>query len=104
MTACSHLDTVEVFRLPEEVPGCPECIEAGEPWCHLRICLQCGQVGCCDSSPAKHASKHAAATGHPLMRSIEPGEDWSWCYIDDVAIRLSYPTGEPRIPPSPLCP
>jgi uncharacterized UBP type Zn finger protein len=104
MTACSHLDSVQLTELPEEVDGCPQCLAAGDPWCHLRICLTCGQVGCCDSSPNKHASRHAAAEGHPIMRSIQPGEDWSWCFVDELAMRIPQVTGEPRIPPSPLCP
>jgi uncharacterized UBP type Zn finger protein len=104
MTACSHLDSVELTELPEEVDGCPQCLEAGDKWCHLRICLTCGQVGCCDSSPNRHASRHAADSGHPLMRSIQPGEDWSWCFADELAMRIPDVSGEPRIPPSPLCP
>jgi uncharacterized UBP type Zn finger protein len=104
MTACSHLDTVELTELPEEVPGCPDCLTAGDPWCHLRICLTCGHVGCCDSSPNKHASRHAAELDHPIMRSIQPGEDWSWCFVDELAMRIPEVSGEPRIPPSPLCP
>ena len=104
MTACSHLDSVQLSELPEEVDGCPQCLEAGDPWCHLRICLTCGQVGCCDSSPNKHASRHAAESDHPIMRSIEPGEDWSWCFVDELAMRLAQVSGEPRIPRSPLCP
>ena len=104
MTACEHLDSVELTVLPDEVPGCPECLETGDPWCHLRICLSCGLVGCCDSSPNRHASRHAAASGHPIMRSIQPGEDWSWCVVDEVAMRIPQVSGEPRIPPSPLCP
>ena len=104
MTACSHLDSVELTELPEEVDGCPQCLEAGDKWCHLRICLTCGQVGCCDSSPNRHASRHAADSGHPLMRSIQPGEDWSWCFVDELAMAIPQVSGEPRIPPSPLCP
>jgi uncharacterized UBP type Zn finger protein len=104
MTACSHLDSVVLTELPEEVDGCPQCLATGDPWCHLRICLTCGQVGCCDSSPNKHASKHAAADDHPIMRSIQPGEDWSWCFVDELAMRIPQVSGEPRIPPSPLCP
>ena len=104
MTACSHLDSVQLTELPEEVDGCPQCLEAGDPWCHLRICLSCGQVGCCDSSPNKHASRHAAESDHPIMRSIQPGEDWGWCFVDELAMRIPQVSGEPRIPPSPLCP
>jgi len=69
---------------------------------HLRICLECGHVGCCDSSPSRHASRHAAAAEHALIRSLEPGEDWSWCFVDEVAMVISEITGETRIPPSPM--
>jgi len=72
--------------------------------CHLRICLSCGHVGCCDSSPGRHASAHAASSGHPIIRSIQPGEDWSWCFADELGMRIAEIEGEPRIPPSPLCP
>jgi uncharacterized UBP type Zn finger protein len=64
--------------------GCEECLKIGDPWVHLRLCLGCGHVGCCDQSKNKHATKHFHATGHPLIRSDEPGEDWLWCYIDEV--------------------
>ena len=101
---CTHLDTIEITELPEEVAGCAECLESGSPWCHLRICLECGHVGCCDSSPNKHASAHAREAEHPVMRSLEPGEDWSWCFVDEVAMRIPQVQGETRIPPSPLAP
>ncbi|MEA2621930.1 MAG: hypothetical protein QOH61_840 [Chloroflexota bacterium] len=65
-------------------PGCEECLRIGSWWVHLRLCMTCGHVGCCDSSPNRHASKHAAATSHPIVRSLEPGEDWLWCYVDEV--------------------
>jgi uncharacterized UBP type Zn finger protein len=70
-------------------PGCEECLKIGSRWVHLRLCLQCGHVGCCDSSPNRHASKHFAATAHPLVQSLEPGEDWIWCYVDEVALEPS---------------
>ena len=63
--------------------GCEECLRLGTPWVHLRLCLTCGQVGCCDSSPMRHARAHAAATGHVVVRSLEPGENWRWCYADE---------------------
>jgi hypothetical protein len=85
---CSHLDQIDVDR-PEEVAGCEECLKIGGHWMHLRVCRKCGQVGCCDSSPNQHASKHAAASGHPIVSSLEPGEDWSWCYLDEVAFILT---------------
>jgi uncharacterized UBP type Zn finger protein len=92
MTAplCTHLDQIEITDIPtrDGVPGCQECLRTGGQWVHLRVCMSCGEVGCCDSSPNRHASRHAAAEGHPLLRSIEPGEDWTWCAIDEVAFRV----------------
>ena len=79
-----------------------ECLATGDPWFHLRICLECGAVLCCDSSPNRHASAHARETGHPLIRSIEPGEEWSWCFVDEVALAIPGVRGETTIPPSPL--
>ena len=102
MSRCTHLDTITVTQLPEAVDGCVDCLPAGDPWMHLRICLQCGYVGCCDSSPNRHASRHATASGHPLIRSLEPGEDWSFCFVDDVGLIINAVRGETRIPPSPL--
>lgn len=64
--------------------GCEECLQAGDRWLHLRVCLACGHVGCCDQSRNKHATKHFHATGHPVMRSGEPGEGWGWCYVDQL--------------------
>ena len=102
MATCTHLDHVHVTELPESVEGCEDCLASGGKWLHLRICLACGHVGCCDDSPSRHASKHAAGTDHPLIRSLEPGEQWVWCYADEVAMRVEGITGETRIPPSPL--
>jgi Zn-finger in ubiquitin-hydrolases and other protein len=84
MTNCAHLDRIEVSP-PEQVEGCEECLRTGGTWVHLRVCRTCGLVACCDSSPNQHASRHAAASGHPIVTSLEPGEDWSWCYVDQVA-------------------
>ena len=100
--ACTHLDAVAVGELPAEVPGCEDCLATGGRWLHLRICLTCGHVGCCDSSPNRHATAHHDATKHPLIRSLEPGEDWSWCYEDEVGLLIEGVTGQTRIPPSPL--
>jgi uncharacterized UBP type Zn finger protein len=72
---------------PNTPEGCEECLQTGGRWVHLRLCLTCGHVGCCDSSPNKHASKHAAAVEHPLVQSFEKGEDWIWCYVDEVAMQ-----------------
>jgi uncharacterized UBP type Zn finger protein len=102
MARCTHLDSVTITELPAASDGCVDCLATGAPWCHLRICLTCGHVGCCDDSPNRHASAHAASSGHPLIRSIQPGEDWSWCFVDEVAMRIAEVTGEPRIPPSPM--
>jgi uncharacterized UBP type Zn finger protein len=85
---CTHLDQVKV-GYPDDVPGCEECLKTGDAWVHLRVCRTCGFIGCCDSSPNKHASKHAAATSHPIVSSLEPGEDWSYCYVDDVAFVIA---------------
>ncbi len=100
--SCTHLDQVQLRELPESVPGCEDCLRIGSKWLHLRICLSCGHVGCCDDSPMRHASAHAEADAHPLIRSLEPGEDWCWCYIDEEAFVLAGLTGETHIPPSPL--
>jgi uncharacterized UBP type Zn finger protein len=102
MPTCTHLDQIEMTELPASVDGCEDCLRTGEPWLHLRICLECGKVGCCDDSPNRHASAHAHSASHPIIRSIEPGEDWSYCYVDDVMMRIPEIHGEPRIPPSPL--
>jgi hypothetical protein len=99
---CTHLDEITVFELPEFTDGCEECLKMGGKWLHLRICLECGHVGCCDDSPNKHATAHAHATSHPIIRSLEPGEDWSWCYVDKVAFVVEDVRGTTRIPPSPL--
>lgn len=84
MSECTHLDQVTVPR-PEHVAGCEDCLAIGGTWVHLRVCRTCGHVGCCDSSPHRHATAHVRASGHPIVSSVEPGEDWSYCYIDEVA-------------------
>ena len=100
--SCTHLNQIRVTELPESVAGCEDCLRLGTPWLHLRICLECGHVGCCDDSPNRHATAHAHADQHPIIRSLEPGEDWSWCYVDEIAFVLPEVRGETRIPPSPL--
>ena len=102
MTQCAHLDHVQITQLPDAVDGCEDCLSSGGEWLHLRICLECGHVGCCDDSPNRHAAAHAAGAQHPIIRSIEPGEDWSWCFIDQTAMRIPGIAGITRIPPSPL--
>jgi uncharacterized UBP type Zn finger protein len=87
-TGCSHLDSIQFTELPEDIAGCEECLAIGAWWVHLRMCHCCGHIGCCDDSPNKHASAHARHTGHPIIRSAEPGEDWSYCYIDDITFVL----------------
>ena len=86
---CTHLDQIRVTALPEPIAGCEECLKTGSRWLHLRMCMTCGKVGCCDSSPNRHASRHAGEDGHPIARSAEPGEDWSWCYVDEVAFAVA---------------
>lgn len=86
LTQCSHLD--EIRDVSPKTNGCEECLKMGDAWVHLRMCLLCGHVGCCDSSKNKHATKHFGKTAHPLMRSIEPGEDWGWCYVDELEIAV----------------
>jgi uncharacterized UBP type Zn finger protein len=80
---CSHLDTIRPVH--PNTDGCEECLKMGDTWVHLRMCLECGHVGCCDSSKNKHASTHHRTAGHPIIRSLEPGEHWNWCYVDQVA-------------------
>ena len=102
MATCTHLDTIAVTELPEAVDGCEDCLREGTGWVHLRICLACGHVGCCDDSPNQHATAHRDATDHVLIRSLEPGEDWCWCFPDELAMRIPQISGATRIPPSPL--
>jgi uncharacterized UBP type Zn finger protein len=102
MASCTHLDHVHITQLPEQVDGCEDCLATGGKWLHLRICLECGHVGCCDDSPNRHATEHAHSSEHPIIRSLQPGEDWSWCYIDELAMRIEGVDGVTRIPPAPL--
>jgi uncharacterized UBP type Zn finger protein len=81
---CTH--TEWIHDVTPSAEGCEDCLRIGGFWVHLRMCMTCGHVGCCDSSPNKHASLHARGSGHPIVRSIEPGENWLWCYIDEVAL------------------
>jgi uncharacterized UBP type Zn finger protein len=83
---CAHFDQIQdvVPRTPE---GCEECLKTKGTWVHLRLCLTCGHVGCCDNSPGKHASKHFHELNHPIVRSFEPGETWGWCYADEVYVK-----------------
>jgi uncharacterized UBP type Zn finger protein len=84
MTTCVHLDSTTDVT-PQTTDGCQECLALGaHDWVHLRLCLTCGNVGCCDSSPRKHASAHFTGTNHPVVRSFQPGEDWRWCFVDEL--------------------
>jgi uncharacterized UBP type Zn finger protein len=86
MTNDKHVD--QVRPVTPNTDGCEECLATGDDWVHLRLCLSCGHVGCCDSSRNKHATKHFHATHHPIMRSAEPGDAWGWCYVDEQMLSL----------------
>jgi hypothetical protein len=87
METCTHLELIHVDK-PDQVEGCEDCLPIGGEWVHLRVCRTCGHIGCCDSSPNQHASAHAAATEHPIVSSMEPGEQWTYCYVDQVAFLI----------------
>jgi uncharacterized UBP type Zn finger protein len=84
-SVCDHVAGLGAVE-PRTPEGCQECLAAGGSWVHLRLCLSCGHVGCCDDSPSRHATAHFAAEGHPVIRSFEPGESWRWCYIDQQPV------------------
>src|SRR5581483_9202121 len=81
---CEH--EVGLEPPPPRTPGCEECLRLGTTWVHLRLCLTCGHVGCCDSSPGRHVTRHFHHTDHPVVASFEPGERWAWCYVDQAAV------------------
>ena len=81
---CEHLDQIQ--EVTPSTQGCEECLKSGSGWVHLRLCLTCGHVGCCDSSPNKHATQHFHATQHPIIQSFEKGENWRWCYVDQTLV------------------
>ncbi len=83
---CDHLDRVQ--EVTPSADGCEDCLRLGGHWVHLRLCMVCGHVGCCDSSPGRHATAHFGDTGHPLVQSFEPGEEWWWCYEDELAFEV----------------
>lgn len=87
---CAHLADLEIDA-PPGGPGCYECTLTGAKWVHLRRCLRCGHVGCCDNSPGRHATAHFHETAHPLIQSYEPGEDWLWCYGDELFVEVEGP-------------
>ena len=94
---CTHLDPGAVVTPSSE--GCEDCLASGGRWVHLRLCMTCGHVGCCDSSPNRHATAHFhAQPDHPVIRSYEPGEDWWWCYVDEAAFEVA---GAPPAPSHP---
>jgi uncharacterized UBP type Zn finger protein len=80
--SCDHLDAITMREASGD--GCVECLASGSGWVHLRRCVSCGHVGCCDASPNRHATAHFHASSHPLIQSFEPGEDWYWCYLDEL--------------------
>jgi uncharacterized UBP type Zn finger protein len=84
MATCAHLQKAKDVHANSK--GCEECLQMGDRWVHLRLCLTCGHVGCCDSSKNKHATKHYHATDHPVIRSFEPGEAWRYCYVDELFV------------------
>ena len=84
MKECTHTDQIKNVKAHARM--CADCLKVGDSWVHLRLCMTCGYVGCCDSSKNHHATKHFHSAGHPIMRSIEPGENWGWCYIDEVEL------------------
>jgi uncharacterized UBP type Zn finger protein len=90
---CDHV--AQAREVSPSANGCEDCLRTGDTWVHLRICMTCGHVGCCDSSPNKHASAHFRDVGHPLVRSFEPGEDWWWCYAHQLGFMV------PGAPPAP---
>jgi hypothetical protein len=87
--SCTHLDEIRVTELPPAIEGCEDCLKLGGWWLHLRMCEICGHIGCCDQSPNRHATAHFHATSHPIMRSAQPGESWSWCYVDEIGFELA---------------
>ena len=83
--ACTHRDQIRDVQ-PHTPEGCEDCLATGGQWVHLRLCLTCGHVACCDSSPNRHATRHAHDAGHPIVQSFEPGEEWRWCYVDEAIV------------------
>jgi uncharacterized UBP type Zn finger protein len=96
MTVCAHLE--EIRPVEPSGNGCVECLKLGMQWVHLRRCTACGHIGCCDNSPGKHATAHFHTEGHPIIQSFEPGEDWFYCYIDDVAFEMESSEPSPSHP------
>jgi len=82
--SCVHLDQANQKIVPNTPEGCEECLQTGSSWVHLRLCLACGHVGCCGNSINKHGTEHFHSTGHPVIKSYEPGENWKWCFVDET--------------------
>jgi hypothetical protein len=93
---CGH--GAHVRRVVPSALGCEDCLASGSRWVHLRLCRECGHVGCCDSSPNRHATKHYGATGHPIIEGYDPPEGWGWCYVDELALDLGEDTTPQRGP------
>ncbi|MDX6309375.1 MAG: hypothetical protein QOI06_2421 [Nocardioidaceae bacterium] len=93
---CTHLETVR--SVAPSGDGCVECLQTGGQWVHLRRCAECGHVGCCDSSPNRHATAHFHSSAHPLIQSFEPGEDWYYCYVDELMFEVEGDSGSPSHP------
>ena len=83
-TTCTHLE--HILRVQPSGSGCNDCMRTGDGWLQLRMCMECGYVGCCDSSKNRHALRHFRETAHPIARSVQPGEDWAWCYVDKLMV------------------
>ena len=83
---CAHAAEATVTSVERPAAGCEDCLAMGGRWVHLRVCLTCGRVGCCDSSPGRHATRHYHTTRHPIITSAEPGETWVWCYADEAVL------------------
>ncbi|MBB4637028.1 UBP-type zinc finger domain-containing protein [Longimicrobium terrae] len=86
MSTCKHVDQIDPDVQPHTPNGCEECLKTGDWWVHLRVCLICGKVGCCDSSPNRHATRHFHESKHPIVQSMEPAEDWRWCFADNTEV------------------
>jgi uncharacterized UBP type Zn finger protein len=84
MPTCAHVS--EIRDMSAKTQGCEECLASGGQWVHLRLCLSCGHMGCCDSSPGRHATRHYQASHHPIVQSAEPGEFWRWCFVDQMEV------------------
>ena len=94
---CSHFETMRTDVAPSG-DGCVECLATGGHWVRLRRCLECGHIGCCDNSPGRHATGHFHEVGHPLIQSFEPGEEWIWCYVDEVGVEIAGAAPSPAHP------